>query len=104
MVFGRPHLSAGGFSWNAKVKNLLFCVFSFPVIGPVFYVSFLCLIVCVRVPLRAFRTRDLYGPGRWVFRRSSFCSPMDHRPNLLCWDKRLYKRINEFIEINLYLF
>ena len=34
----------------------------------------------------------------------SFCSPMDHRPNLLCWDKRLYKRINEFIEINLYLF
>ena len=27
----------------------------------------------------------------------SFCSPMDHRPNLLCWDKRLYKRINEFI-------
>ena len=70
MVFGRPHLFAGGFSWNAIVKNLLFCVFSFPVIGPVFYVSFLCLIVCVRVPLRAFSTRDLYGPGRWVFRRS----------------------------------
>ena len=47
MVFGRPHLFAGGFSWNAIVKNLLFCVFSFPVIGPVFYVSFLCLIVCL---------------------------------------------------------
>jgi len=63
VVFGRPHLSAGGFSWNAIVKNLLFCVFSFPVIGPVFYVSFLCLIVCVRVPLRAFSTRDCTGPG-----------------------------------------
>ena len=88
MVFGRPHLSAGGFSWNAIVKNLLFCVFSS------LWACFLCFIsmldcVCAGSTAgfqyeRFVRARAMGVPS--VF---SFCSPMDHRPNLLCWDKRL---------------
>ena len=90
MVFGRPHLSAGGFSWNAIVQE--FTVLYFLV--PCDWVCFLCIIpmlVCVCAGSTAgfqyerfVRARAMGVPS--VF---SFCSPMDHRPNLLCWDKRL---------------
>ena len=90
MVFGRPHLFAGGFSWNAIVKN--FTVLCFLV--PCDWACFLCFIPmldCVFAGSTAgfqyerfVRARAMGVPS--VF---SFCSPMDHRPNLLCWDKRL---------------
>ena len=96
----RPHLSAGSFLvgmpflWVLIPFMLLICIISFSVIGSFIWLDlWVCGFHCGLSVRGIVRVRAMGVPSVL-----SFCSPMVHRPKLLCWDKRLWQRINEFIE------
>ena len=82
------------FLWVLIPFMLLICIISFSVIGSFIWLDlWVCGFHCGLSVRGIVRVRAMGVPSVL-----SFCSPMVHRPKLLCWDKRLWQRINEFIE------